>query len=154
MSQKKYTWMIFLIMVLLISDVVLAFFLFFYDNTENKNEKRKEDYAMRVYKEIGLTPVQIDTFQIRKQEFFKTMRPLWGEIKTLKDSLYGNMEKGVSDSLSQELIIQIGIKSQQADSMMFVHFSSLRKLCTDDQKNRFDTIVPKLVNRTWNRNRK
>lgn len=154
MSQKKYIWMIFLIMVLLISDIVLAFFLFFYDNTEKKGEKRKEDYAMRVYKEIGLTPIQIDTFQIRKQEFFKTMKPLWAEMKTLKDSLYGNMEKGVSDSLSLELIHQIGIKSKQADSMMFVHFSSLRKLCTDDQKIRFDTIVPKLVNRTWNRNKK
>ncbi|MFN5421976.1 MAG: hypothetical protein ACK5AO_01805, partial [bacterium] len=104
MSQKKYTWMLFLIIVLLISNVVLAFFLFIDDNAGKKDEKRKEDYAMKVYKEIGLTPTQIDTFKIRKEEFFKNMKPLWNEIKMLKDSLYKNMEKGNSDSLSIEMI--------------------------------------------------
>ncbi len=154
MNQKKYTWMIFLIVVLLVSDMVLAFFLFFYDSTDKRSEKKREDYAMKVYQEIGLTPTQIDTFQVRKEDFFKTMKPLWSEIRSLKDSLYGNMEKGTADSISLKLMNIIGEKSQQADSTMFAHFISLRALCTDEQKIRFDTIVPKLVNRSWSRNRK
>ena len=146
--------MLFLIMVLLISNVILVFFLFINDKKVIKDKTKKEDYAMKVYKEIGLTQIQIDTFKIRKEDFFKNMKPLWNEIKVLKDSLYMNMEKGNTDSFSIEMISRIGKKSKKADSLMFAHFTELRTLCTEDQQIRFDTIIPKLVNRSWNRNKK
>jgi hypothetical protein len=142
--------MLFLVFILLMSNIVLAFILFSSKDREQRG-RSSGDTAMAVYKEIGLSDTQIDSFKTMKDSFFKDMKPLWAEIRTLKDSLYRNMDKGLEDSTHKKLIAEIAAKSQVADQTMYSHFVEIRLLCTDEQKIRFDTIVPKLVNRSWRR---
>lgn len=148
MSNARYKWMLFLVSILLVSNIVLAFFLFSSKDPRSK-EKGVDDMAMVVYKKIGLSATQIDSFKLSRDVFFKEMRPIWSEIRMLKDSLYKNMDKGLEDSTYKQLIQAISNKSQLADQMMYTHFVEMRALCTEEQKIRFDTIVPKLVNRPW-----
>jgi hypothetical protein len=149
MSQAKNKWIFFLIIVLLISNVVLAFFLFASNNADKK--KKRESPAMAVYKEIGLDSIQIDTFKARKDSFFKHMKPLWSEIRMLKDSLYKDMSLNANDSTIVSITQQIADKSMEADRKMYQHFVEIRSLCNPDQQVRFDTIIPKFLN---NRNRR
>jgi len=149
MSQAKNKWIFFLIIVLLISNVVLAFFLFASNNADKK--KKRESPAMAVYKEIGLDSIQIDTFKARKDSFFKHMKPLWSEIRMLKDSLYKDMSLNANDSTIVSITQQIADKSMEADRKMYQHFVEIRSLCNADQQVRFDTIIPKFLN---NRNRR
>jgi hypothetical protein len=145
MNQKKYKWLFFLLFVLLVSNIVLAVFLFIsnssIDGKQNKNE------ANSIYKEIGLDSIQIDTFKARKEAYFKVMRPLWNEIKELKDSMYKRLEADSSDMIVKSLSSEIANKTSIADMKTFQHFYELRKLCTPEQQVRYDTIIPKLVNR-------
>ncbi|MFN5008213.1 MAG: hypothetical protein ACK5EZ_02440 [Bacteroidota bacterium] len=122
MSQTKYKWMIFLVAILMASNVVLAFFLF---SSEKKQEPKKsrEDNAMAFYKEIGLSNNQIDTFKILKEEYFKEMRPIWGEIRGLKDSLYRNMGTLSKDSSAVKLIMLIN-QNDGIKSLLFTNFAN------------------------------
>lgn len=153
MSQAKYKWMVFLVTILLISNIVLAFFLFSNDKKDEKKNGR-EDYAMMFYKELGLTSTQIDTFKLMKDEYFKEMKPIWGEIRDLKDSLYRNMGTLSQDSSAGSLIILINEKNKSADQKTFQHFIKLREKLDQTQQVKFDTSIAKMMNRPWNRNRR
>lgn len=147
MSQSKYKWMLFLVFVLLISNMVLAFFLFFSHDKKDKKKESPDQWAMKIYKEIGLDTAQIEVFKKEKDDYFNTMRPNWDENKKAKDSLYNKLALDPSDTNVQHLLDQINRLDRFSDSFTFAHFSKLRELLTIEQQPRFDTIIPKLVNR-------
>jgi predicted RND superfamily exporter protein len=147
MSQTKYKWMVFLVLVLLTSNMVLAFFLFFSNDKKEKNRDNQEERAMAIYKEIGLDSNQIVVFKKEKDDYFNSMRPIWNENRKTKDSLYKKLELNSSDRNVQLLLDQMSDLDQYSDSFTFAHFSKLRELLTIEQQTRFDTIIPKLVNR-------
>ena len=154
MSQTKYKWLIFLIAILLVSNLVLAFFLFSSDKKQDQKRSR-DDLAMAFYKEIGLSNTQIDTFKILKAEYFKEMRPIWSEIRGMKDSLYRNMGKLSKDSAAVKLIFMINQKNTVADIKTFDHFIVLRNKLDTGSQIKFDTSIAKMMNRPWgSRNRK
>jgi hypothetical protein len=140
--------------VLLISNVVLAIFLFSSKEKKTDSNKKRESPSTIIYKELGLTNQQIDTFKTNKDLFFKDMRPIWDEIKNLKDSLYGHMDVDSKDSSIQLLTAAISQKTKEADLKMYQHFVEMRKLCTSEQQVRFDTIIPKFLNRSGRGNRR
>jgi len=148
MSQTKYRWMVFLVLILLISNIVLAFFLFSSGKSSDRR-KGKEDLAMAFYKEVGLNEQQIDTFKVLKEEYFKEMKPIWGEIRELKDSLYRNMGSLSKDSSAMILIAIINQKNSLADQKTFSHFIKLRMKLDSTQQYRFDTSIAKIINRPW-----
>lgn len=154
MKQAKYKWILFLVAVLLISNVVLAIFLFTSKDKKTVSNKKRESPSNIIYKELGLTAQQIDTFKLNKESFFKDMRPIWDEIKSLKDSLYKHMEVDSTDSSIQLLTSTIAQKTKEADIKMYQHFVEMRKLCTPEQQVRFDTIIPKFLNRNGRSNRR
>lgn len=154
MNRAKYKWIFFLVAVLLISNIVLALFLFASKNKKNEPYKNRESVSNIIYKDLGLTAQQIDTFKLNKDLFFKNMRPIWDEIKGLKDSLYKHMEVDSNDSSIQKLTTIIALKTKEADLKMYQHFVEMRKLCTSEQQVRFDTIIPKFLSRNGRGNRR
>ena len=79
------------------------------------------------------------------------MRPIWNENKEAKEKLYNNLAISPTDSSVILLLEQIKRTNHFSDSFTFMHFQKLRALCTDEQKIRFDTIMPKLITRPRNR---
>jgi hypothetical protein len=114
-------------------------------------KKRKGNDVSAWYAEVGLEQEQIDTFKVLKEEYFKDMKPLWSDIRQLKDSLYLQLDKSLEDSTAQNILMMISKKNLEADSRTYMHFTKLRKFCTPAQQVRFDTIIPKLINRTGRR---
>jgi hypothetical protein len=145
MNQKKYKWLFFLLSILLVSNIVLAIFLFMSNTSKDRLESRDESSA--IYKEIGLSGQQIDTFKASKENFFKQMRPYWNEIKELKDSMYKKLEADSNDLIVKMLSLEIAQKTNMVDLKTYQHFVELRTLCTPEQQVRFDTLIPKFVNR-------
>jgi hypothetical protein len=146
--------MLFIVLVLLISNIVLAYFLTGFNADKKSNKKKPEDRVSAWYKEVGLEQSQIDTFKTLKEDYFSEMKPIWGEIRILKDSLYSQLDKSPEDSVVANLLTAISQKNMAADKHTFSHFSRLRTMCTPDQQVRFDTIIPKMLNRPWSRPKK
>lgn len=151
MNQTKYKWMVFLVLILLISNMVLAFFLFFANDKKQRKKDSPDEWAMKIYNEIGLDANQIEVFKQEKDSFFNTMRPIWNENKQAKERLFNNLAISPTDSSVSFLLEQIKSTNYYSDSLTFTHFQKLRALCTDEQKVRFDTIMPKLITRPRNR---
>ena len=142
--------MLFLVIILVASNVLLGYLLLQSGNPPAQ-KKRKGNDISAWYSEVGLEQDQIDTFKILKEEYFNDMKPLWSDLRQLKDSLYQQLDKGFEDSSSQNILLMISQKNLEADSRTFLHFTKLRKFCTPTQQARFDTIIPKLINRTGRR---
>ena len=142
--------MLFLVIILVASNILLGFLLIRSGN-HAVEKKRKGNDVSAWYAEVGLEQAQIDTFKILKEEYFKDMKPLWGDIRQLKDSLYQQLDKGVEDSTAQHILSLISQKNLEVDTRTYLHFTKLRKFCTPTQQARFDTIIPKLINRPGRR---
>jgi hypothetical protein len=154
MTQTRYRWMLFIVMVLLISNMVLAFLLTGFNSHKTDVKKKAEDRLPAWYKEVGLDQNQIDTFKVFREDYFRIMKPLWGEIRSLKDSLYSQLSKSPEDSVVNNLLIAISQKNLASDKQTFSHFSRARSMCNPEQQVRFDTIIPKILNRPWSRPKK
>ena len=150
MSQTRYRWMLFLVIILVASNILLGYLLMQSGN-QPVVKKRKTNDVSAWYAEVGLEQEQIDTFKILKEEYFKDMKPLWSDIRQLKDSLYLQLDKSLEDSTAENILLMISKKNLEADSRTYMHFTKLRKFCTPEQQARFDTIIPKLINRTGRR---
>ncbi|MEY3577448.1 MAG: hypothetical protein RL394_1032 [Bacteroidota bacterium] len=150
MSQTRYRWMLFLVIILVASNILLGYLLMQSGN-QPVVKKRKANDVSAWYAEVGLEQEQIDTFKILKEEYFKDMKPLWSDIRLLKDSLYMQLDKSLEDSTAENILLMISKKNLEADSRTYMHFTKLRKFCTPEQQTRFDTIIPKLINRTGRR---
>jgi hypothetical protein len=142
--------MLFLVIILVASNVLLGYLLM-QSNGKPSEKKRKNTEVSAWYAEVGLEQGQIDSFKIFKEEYFNDIKPIWAETRQLKDSLYKGLYKGDDDSTSKSILLKISQKNLEADTRTFAHFSKLRRFCTPEQQTRFDTIIPKLVNRTGRR---
>jgi hypothetical protein len=142
--------MLFLVIILVASNILLGYLLMQSGN-QPVVKKRKANDVSAWYAEVGLEQEQIDTFKILKEEYFKDMKPLWSDIRQLKDSLYLQLDKSLEDSTAENILLMISKKNLEADSRTYMHFTKLRKFCTPEQQARFDTIIPKLINRTGRR---
>jgi hypothetical protein len=139
--------MLFLVIILVASNILLGYLLMQSGN-QPVVKKRKGNDVSAWYAEVGLEQNQIDTFKVLKEEYFKDMKPLWSDVRQLKDSLYRQLNKNIEDSTAQNILLLISKKNLEADSRTYMHFTKLRQFCTPAQQARFDTIIPKLVNRT------
>lgn len=147
--------MLFIVLILVISNIILAFLLTGSKTLDKKEVKKKpEERVSAWYAEVGLEQHQIDTFKLLKEDYFQVMKPKWNEIRLLKDSLYTYLHKSPDDTIVNNLLLLLSQKNMASDKHTFSHFAKLRTMCTPEQQIRFDTIIPKLVNRPWNRQRK
>jgi hypothetical protein len=120
----------------------LVFFAF----TNNVKPGKPQENGFR--KQLNLTKEQEKEFDLRKEEFFKTMKPRWEEVNQLKDSLYQHLgDENVSDSVIDHFTLKWTELNRQNDIMLFRHFKELRKDLTESQLKAYDTAVSKMVTR-------
>ena len=100
--------MLFLVIILVASNILLGYLLMQSGN-QPVVKKRKANDVSAWYAEVGLEQEQIDTFKILKEEYFKDMKPLWSDIRQLKDSLYMQLDKSLEDSTAENILLMISV---------------------------------------------
>jgi hypothetical protein len=135
-------WVLLLVVFLVLTNLALVFFAF----TNNAKPVKPQENGFR--KQINLNKDQEKEFDLRKEEFFKTMKPRWEAVNQLKDSLYQHLgDENVSDSLIDHYSSRWTEINRQNDIMLFRHFKELRKELTESQLKAYDTAVTKMVTR-------
>jgi hypothetical protein len=86
-------------------------------------------------------------------EHIERMRPIMMEVRKAKDSMFSYMRQPVtpSDSVLQILADNIAQKQKMQELQSFSHFRQVRELCTEEQKPRFDSVIRKMINRSFGR---
>ena len=101
-----------------------------------------------IAKELRFDEAQMKGFNKMNDMHHNEMRKISREVKELKDQLFAEIsEITVNEDKVNDLARRIGEKERQKDLKTFYHFKEVQKICTEDQRERFNTIVQQALKR-------
>lgn len=135
--------LIFFTIALLITNVVLVFFLW-KDKKPHSNSKERGSWMAN---ELKFDDKQKEAHKKMKEAHFATLKPVFDSITSYRSNLYGLLKDSViNDSLANYYIKSIGEKNSLISQYTFEHFKRLRAICNPgEQQNKFDSVVQKIV---------
>src|SRR6185436_9902021 len=132
--------------VLLVANIGLLWFYVW--NKPNKVQPRKqtESPVDRLKREIGFNAEQITTYDSLRAQHYRSIRPMFEDLNTSRDSLFKLMHQPmVDDSLIASQSEVVYEKQKAIDLKMHRYFRSLRDLCTEEQKPKMDSFLTNLA---------
>jgi len=134
--RKKllYTFLI----ILLIANAVLLYMIV---TKTQKNHPPKENFLTQ---ELHFSETQKDQFLTLDQIHRRSMRQLDDELNNLRKQLFNSFGK---DSFSSDSITyRMGELETSKQKELYAFFSEVRKLCDENQVEKFDKIIEKVLN--------
>lgn len=154
MTSPRNKVLILIISVLLVSNLALVAFMVFGKRSGGKSPKsRGEAFSNYFKKELNFSEEQAAKFQQLMTAHFEKLKPIMGEIRIAKDSMFRLMRQPVipPDSIIENAAENIAQKQKFQELQSFNHFRQVRELCTDEQKSKFDSLISKMINRSSGR---
>ena len=152
MTSPRSKILILIIVALLISNIALLGFMFLGKKGNHKPQERGKSFSDYFEKQLGFTPEQSAKFQQLRDQHFENIRPLLKEVRKAKDSLFSIMRlPEIPDSVLEKAAETLAQKEKAQELQSFRHFRKVRELCTDEQKPKFDTLITKMINRSFAR---
>jgi periplasmic protein CpxP/Spy len=143
---KNNKVLVFIIAVLLLSNVAMLFFFLRKEKKEDRPKQTPREYMVeKLKKEVGFTDDQVAKYMELSDKHKQTMKPLFKEIHMAKDSFYKLLRQEPSDSLLNHFLGEIGEKQKTIDQKIFNHFLSLKHICTPEQLPKYDTVVQHVI---------
>ncbi len=138
------------IFLLLIIDVVILFFFVSKNKPENNRQyDRKEGGLYSMLKnETNFSPEQLAQYQVLREEQFKQVKPLFGEIRKSKENFYSLLYlDNIPDSILNALSDSIAYDQKVLDLQMLSYFRKIRSLNNIEQLPKFDSTIKKVLMR-------
>ncbi|MEP6724244.1 MAG: hypothetical protein ABJC98_00435 [Bacteroidota bacterium] len=158
MNNSKNRILIFLVVFLLLTNIGMLLYFTAYNKPQfraNHPEKRGPVTTF-LQNEAGFTKEQMDMLDSLKKQHRAAIKPLFNNLGKSKDNFYQLLGKsGVTDSMLKLSAAEIGKKQAELDLQFFLNFMSIRKLCTEQQLLKFDSVMPALTSKMmqpWQKN--
>src|SRR5215831_19870916 len=143
--------LIVIITVLLLTNIaVLGYFLWFKKQPEltaaqgpsDKPHDERKGIEGPLQDSVGFNEGQLVQYRQMRDEQRKAIKPMFEEIRKMRDSLFHMMSnEKVDDSVVNSLTGAIGQTQKDLDLRMFNYFKKLRGLCTPDQLSKYDSVI-------------
>lgn len=135
--MKKNTIVYLLIVFLAIANIFLM--VNYLGHPKGKKGGNPGDF---VAKELKFDDSQMQQFKTLNDNHEVEMRAIAGHAKKLKGSLFTKIsEENVSSNTIDSIITLIGAYESKRDLKTYKHFREIQEICTDEQKERFNSIV-------------
>ena len=96
----------------------------------------------RIVRDLNLTPAQEKEFEILKEEHHSSMMQLQEKGGETRDELFELLKQENPDmNLVKEKVQAIAKNQEEIELITFAHFQQVRKLCTEEQKKKFDETI-------------
>ena len=151
---KNNKGLLFLVVVLLLSNIgFLAYFLVWKKPASSGPQRGNFSVVDHMKKEIGFNDEQTVQFRQMLEQNRDSMKKYSEQVKLAKTALYKLLQDPkASDSAVTAAGNQLAQQQEAMELVMFRHFQRVRKLCTDSQVVKFDTMVTRMSNRSpWSR---
>lgn len=145
--MKSNKLLMLVVALLLVSNVVLVYFLVF---GEHKKQPKKDrpDPATIMIREVGMNQEQAATHKRLKDEHFKLVRPYYDSLRAAKAAYFGLIkDTTASAGTLASYRGQIAYWQTFIDSLTFAHFRKMRGILSADQQPKYDDFVQKLMQR-------
>ncbi|WP_298518348.1 periplasmic heavy metal sensor [uncultured Kordia sp.] len=101
-----------------------------------------------IAKELQFDATQMAQFSEMNDAHHEEMMGISREIKELKDQLFAEISSTtVNEAKIDDITRRIGDREREKDLKTFYHFKEVQKICTDEQRTRFNTIVQESLKR-------
>ncbi len=152
MTSPRSKILVLVIVALLISNLALLGFMFFGKKEGKKPPERGKSFSDYFEKQLGFTPEQSAKFHQLRDQHFENLKPILKEVRKAKDSLFSIMRlPDTPDSILEKAAEDLSQKEKAQELQSFRHFREVRELCTDEQKPKFDSLIDKIINRSFGR---
>jgi hypothetical protein len=156
-NNPKNSVLIFLVIFLLLTNIgMLVYFTAFNKMPRGNRGDRRGPVTSFLQNEAGFSKAQMDMLDSLKKQHRSDIKPLFDDLGKSKDNFYQLLGKpAVSDSMLKTAAAEIGQKQALLDLQFFQNFMSIRKLCTDQQLLKFDSVMPSLASKMmqpWQKN--
>jgi hypothetical protein len=150
--MKKNTLLYILLVVLLLAN---GFFLFkhFGDKKGHraKGERGQHNYIAR---QLDFNESQLKKYQELKTPYREIMKKHNDDIRLLKDEFFSHISnENASESQIDSIANLISKKEKSKDIGTFNYFKEVRKLCNDEQKEQFSSIIKNALKKRSSRGR-
>ena len=147
-TPTKNKLFIFIIALLLISNIGLVVFFMGMNKPESRDHRGRGEITRLLKEEIGFNDTQIKQYEEIRMAHREKMRPLFDSMRTAKETLYNQLYlTEINDSVFNTASSEVGQKQQMIDRHLFNHFRTLRELCTAEQQPKFDSMIKHMVQR-------
>ena len=137
MNRNKFQ--IWLIAALLVLNAILAMFLFF-KNPKHRGEDRPRNI---IVEKLHFSKEQVAEYDILIANHRKQIRSNQDQLNALKNNLYGQLV--VENINPDSIFINIAEVQRNIEKIHFDHFKDIKKLCTKDQMQAFDSLSKELA---------
>ena len=94
---------------------------------------------------VGLTEQQVNQLDQLKEEHHQKLSPLFEDLRTTKDGFFLLIKDSASGPVIDSVATLIGEKQKTLDMQVFRTIQEVRKLCTPEQRVKFDSLLPKIA---------
>jgi len=147
-NDTKTKSLITIIIFLLITNIAMLIFFVVQSKPAERRERNHESNGMykSLQNDVGFSKDQLNQYKVLREEQMKKVHPMFDELREAKKDFYTLINSGqVSDSLVDAGADSIAQKQKRLDLQMFGYFKNLRAMCTGEQKQKFDSLMKKVV---------
>lgn len=155
-ASSKTKSLVFIIVLLLITNIALMAFFIFKDKPDSRNTNREQGSMYQALKEdVGFSDKQLQQYQQMRKQNFESLKPHFGEVRKAKENFYELLYlPEATDSMLNAAADTISSRQKVLDLQMFAYLKKLRSTATEDQLPRFDSALKKTIVRMTGRVRK
>jgi periplasmic protein CpxP/Spy len=144
--QKNRTLLVIIAVLVLTNIAVLAYFLWYKHPEPTPANQERNGISEILEKEVGFNSSQIAQYKALKDQQKQSIKPMFDDMRKMKDSLFGLLGAPLNDSVNVDrLTDNIAAKQKQIDLKTFYYFKTVRNLCTAEQLVKYDSAVIKVM---------
>lgn len=147
-TTTRYKTLLFIIAVLLISNIALVVYVFSgrCGHKPPPKEQNKSGITSALQNEVGFTEQQLAQYKNLREEHWKIAKPLFDSMQKGKERLFIlTQTAAVEDSVVQAAAAAIAENQKLMELQSFRHFKQVRDLCNPEQLSKYDTVLKKIV---------
>lgn len=145
MSLNKKFFTVLIILLLIANTVTIA--VFWLKGRQNAIQFNGGP-AQFIIKELNLSTSQQEQYLALVREHQNGSKPIKDEIRTAKENFFDLLKKpNVSNTETQTAAKKVSELTEKLDLFTFNHFASLRAICNEKQKQKFDEIITTVIQR-------
>lgn len=103
------------------------------------------DGKMFLSEELKFTPEQNEKFAKLRDEHFTSSRKLIEEMHKSMDDMMEQLKIKDGDAKAEEYAVKTSALQKELQILAYKHFKSLRDICDDKQKEKFDVLLKDII---------
>jgi len=136
------------VVILVVMNIATLSFIWISENSEHHHRKKKKrpDVERYLSRKLDLSAEQAEAFKTAREKHFEHTDDL---MRSLRDDrqMLSQMLSNTDTARQNEMMLRIAEKNAELERLNFIHLQNLRSICTVEQKQKFDSVIFKVIDK-------